>query len=137
MPAAAQTCVSFANFAQVGEPRLVVPAGLNASEVDVVAVGADDVLTLAQRFIREHVDRGPDRSDRAAAGTERLADLLWLRRPEVLPERLEKLHLVEAVVAAHEGEDDAPAGDDGHRLGGGPRVETEELRHGLDRPLPG
>jgi hypothetical protein len=80
MPAAAKTCVSPANFSQVGEASLEVPAGLHAAQVPVVAVGTDHVLALAQRFVGQHLDRRADRPDRAAVGTERLADLLGLRR---------------------------------------------------------
>src|SRR5215831_6817079 len=119
------------------EAGLVVAAGLNTPEVDVVAIGADDVLTLAQRLVRDHVDRDADRADRAAFSPERLADLLLLGRPEVLAEGLEELHLIEPVVAAHQGEDDAPVGYHGHRLRGRARVDAEELRDGLDRALPG
>src|SRR5919202_940910 len=100
MPAALRTCVSFANFSQIREPRLVVAPGLDAAKVNVVAVGADHVLPLAQRLVRDHLDGDPDRADRAALGPEGLADLLLLGRPEILPESLQKLHLVEPVVAA-------------------------------------
>src|SRR4029450_4280558 len=137
MPATVRTCVSFANFSQIREPGLVVAAGLDTAEMDVVAVSADHVLALAQRLVRDHLDRDADRADRAAAGAEGLADLLWFCRPEVLTEGLEELHLVESVVAAHQGENDTPVGHDGHRLRGGTAVDTEELRDVLDRPLPG
>src|ERR671937_2499067 len=106
IPAAGRTCVSFANFSQIGEPGLVVAACLDAAEVDVVAVGADDVLPLAQRLVGDHLHSGADRADRAALGAEGLADLLLLGWPEVLAESLQELHLVEAVVAAHQGEND-------------------------------
>src|SRR6184192_232485 len=137
MPAAIGTCVSFANFSQIREAGLVVAAGLDTAEVDVVAVGADHVLALAQRLVRDHLDRGADRAYRAAGGPEGLADLLLLGRPEVLAEGLEELHLVEPVVAAHQGENDTPVGHDGHRLRRRTRVDAEELREALDRPLPG
>ena len=88
MPAALRTCVSFANFSQIREPGLVVTAGLDTAEVDVVAVGADHVLALAQRLVRDHLDRGADRADRAAGGPESLTDLSRLGRPEVLAESL-------------------------------------------------
>src|SRR6188508_3232325 len=102
MPAATRTCVSFANFSKIREPRLVVTAGLDAAEVEVVAVGADHVLALAERLVGDHVDRDADRSDRAARGPEGVADLLLLGGTEVLAESLQELHLVEPVVAAHE-----------------------------------
>ena len=137
MPATVRACVSFANFSQIREPGLVVTAGLDTAEVDVVAVGADHVLALAQRLVRDHLDRGADRADRAAGGPEGLADLLLLGRPEVLAESLEELHLVEPVVATHECENEPPVGHDRHRLRGRPRVDSEELRNTFDRPLPG
>src|SRR5512138_3039574 len=99
MPSAVGTCVSFANLPEIREPGLVVAARLDAAKVDVVAVGADHVLALAQRLVGDHLDRGADRADRAAARAEGLTDLLRLGRPEVLAEGLEELHLVEAVVA--------------------------------------
>src|SRR5437762_13624032 len=99
MPATVRACVSFANFSQIREPGLVVTAGLDTAEVDVVAVGADHVLALAERLVRDHLDRNADRADRAAGGPECLVDLLLLGRPEVLAEGLEELHLVEPVVA--------------------------------------
>src|SRR6476659_5303040 len=102
MPAARRTCVSWANFSKVGEARLVVADGLNAAKVDVVPVRADDVLALAQRLVRDHVDRDADRADRAAVRAEGVADLLGLGRPERLAELGQELHLVEPVVAAHE-----------------------------------
>src|SRR4029453_5925262 len=119
MPAAGGTCVSFANFPQGDEPGLVVTARLDTAEMDVVAVGDHHVLALAERLVRDHLDRGADRADRAAAGAERLADLLRFCRPEVLAESLEQLHLVESVVAAHQGENDTSARPDGHRLRSG------------------
>src|SRR5215218_420329 len=137
MPTAGRTCVSFANLSQIREPRLVVAAGLDTAKVDVVAVRADHVLALAQRLVCDHLDRDPDRTDRAAVGAEGLANLLWFCRPEVLAEGLEELHLVEPVVAAHQGEDDTSVGHDGHRLRSGTGVDPEKLRDVLDRPLPG
>src|ERR1041385_3135067 len=126
MPSAIRTCVSFANFSQIREPRLVVTAGLDAAEVDVVAVGADDVLALAQRLVRDPLDRRADRADRAPFRSEGPLDLLLLGRPEVLAEGLEELHLVEPVVAAHERENDAPVGHDGHGLCRGASFRSEE-----------
>ena len=69
-------------------------------------------------------------------GAEGLADLLGLGRPEVTAERREELHLVEPVVAAHEREHEPLVRDDRHRLRGRARVDAEELRDVLDRPLP-
>src|SRR3954469_12745023 len=102
MPAAARTCVSFANFSKIGEPGLEVASGLHPAEVDVVAVGGDHVLAFAQRLVGDHVDRYPDRADRAARRAERLPNLLLLGRTELLAQRLEELHLVEPVVAAYQ-----------------------------------
>ena len=56
MPAAASTCVPGANFSQVGEAGLEVAAGLDTAQVDVVAVGAHDVLALAQRVVGDHIN---------------------------------------------------------------------------------
>ena len=103
--------------------------------MDVVAVGADHVLALAQRLIGQHLDRRADRPDRAAVGAEGLADLLGLRGPEVPAERREELHLVEPVVPAHEREHEPLVRDDRHRLRGGALVHAQELRDVLDRPL--
>src|SRR6185312_15235411 len=118
MPTAARTCVSGPNFSQVGEARLEVPSGLDASQVPVVAVGADDVLAFSKRLVREHGDRRTDRADGAAVGTEGFADLLRLSGPEVAAERCEELHLAEAVVAPDECEQQALVGHDRHRLCG-------------------
>src|SRR2546421_6306680 len=112
MPAAASTCVSFANFSQVGEARLVIPPRLDAAEMPVVAVCADDVLAFAKRLVGDHLDAGADRTDRAAFGAESLADLLLLCRAKVFAERGQQLHFVEAVVAAHQREQHAPVRDD-------------------------
>src|SRR5439155_13191671 len=98
MPAAVRTCVSLANFSQVGETGLEVAPGLDAAEVSVVTVGAHDVLALPQSVVRDHLDRGADRADRAAFRSEGLLDLLRLCGPEVLPEHGQELHLVETVV---------------------------------------
>src|SRR4051812_11829634 len=100
MRAAARTCVVFANFSKIGKAGLEVASSLDAAEVCVVAVGADHVLAFAQRFVGDHVDRDTDRADRAARGAKGLLDLGLLRRTELLAERLEKLHLVQPVVAA-------------------------------------
>src|SRR3954462_15044772 len=132
MRAAGRTCVSFAYFSQIREPRLVVTAHLHAPEVDVVAIGADDVLALSQRLVRDPVDRDADRADRTPARAESLTDLVGLGRPEGLAEGLQEFHLVETVVAAHEGEDDVPVRHDGHRLRGGTRIDAQKLRDGLD-----
>src|SRR5262249_60186696 len=118
LPAALRTCVSCATLSKIREPRLVVAAGLDAAEVDVVTVRADDVLSLAQRLVGDHVDRDPDRADRAAACAERLADLLRLCGTERLAELRQKLHLVESVVTANEREHDPPVRNHGHRLRG-------------------
>ena len=53
----------------------------------------------------------------------------------VLAERLEQLHLVEPVVAAHEREDDAAVGHDRHRLRRRAGIHAEKLRDVLDRAL--
>src|SRR4029079_939222 len=98
MRAAVRTCVSFANFAQIGEPGLEVATGLDAPKVHVVAVRADHVLALAQRLGGDYVDGDAERADRATARPEGLADLLGLGRAEVLAKRLQQLHLVEPVV---------------------------------------
>src|SRR4051812_16680353 len=98
MPAAARTCVSGANFSQIGEAGLEVPAGLDAAKVDVVTVGADDVLAFAQRLVGDHLDLGADRTDRAAARAEGLADLVGFRGTEVVAKLGEQLHLVQPVV---------------------------------------
>src|SRR3954469_8297002 len=101
MPAAARTCVSRANFSQVGEAGLEVAAGLHAAQVPVVAVRADHVLAVAERLVGDHLDGRANRPDRAAVGAEGLADLLRLGRPEVPAEHGQELHLVEPVVAAY------------------------------------
>src|SRR5512133_121669 len=137
MPAAVRTCVSFANFSQIEKARRIVAASLDATEVIVVAVRAHDVLALAQGLVREHLDRCAYRPDRPAGSSEGLADLVLLGGPEVLAEGLEELHLVEPVVAAHQGEHDAPVGHDRHRLRRGTGVDAEELGDILDRPLSG
>src|SRR5215210_172324 len=136
MRVAVRTCVSFANFSQVGEPRHEVAAGLDTAEVDVVAVGADDVLALAERLVREHLDRGPDGADRAAPRAEGLTDLLLFGWPEIFTQSLKQLHFVEAVVAAYQRQYDPPIGDDGHRLRSRTRVDAEKVRDVLDRALP-
>src|SRR4029077_13749032 len=137
MPPADRTCVSFANFSQVDETGLVVSAGLYAAQVNVVAVPPPAVLAPPQCLVGEHVDLDADRADRAARGAEGLADLLLLGRAKVLTEGLEELHLVEPVVAAHQGEDDAVVGHDRHRLRSSARIDAEELGDALDRPLAG
>src|SRR4051794_41987111 len=80
MRAAGRTCVSFADFSQIREPRLVVTARLHAPEVGVVAVGADDVLALSPRLVRDHVDRDADRADRTPPRAESLTDLVGVGR---------------------------------------------------------
>src|SRR5919201_3684552 len=112
MPSAARTYVSFANFSQVREAGLVVAACLHAEQVRVVSVGTYDVLPLTQRLVGDHLDAGADGPDRASFGTERLADLPVLGRPEVLAQHGQELHLVESVVAAHEREHDPAVRDD-------------------------
>src|SRR5919197_4966444 len=104
MPVAVRTCVSCANFSQVGEAGLEVAAGLDAAEVNVVAVRPYDILAFAERLVGDHVDRGADRPDRAAVRSEGGADLLRLCRPEGLAQHLEQLHLVEAVVTTDQRE---------------------------------
>src|SRR5436305_14968881 len=99
MPAAARTCVAFANLAKIGEAGLVVPPGLHAAQVPVVAIRADNVLAFAQRLVGDHLDRRSDRPDRAAVGAEGLTDLVRLRGPERLTEHGEELHLVQPVVS--------------------------------------
>src|ERR671936_1429774 len=99
MPAAARTCVSFANFSQIGEARLEVTAGLDAAQMPVVPIRPYDVLALAKRLVSDHLDRGADGPDRAALGAERLSNLGLLGRSEVLAERRQQLHLVEAIIA--------------------------------------
>src|SRR5438270_4732716 len=104
MPAAARTCVSGANFSQVDESSLKIPLRRDAPEVPAVAVRAHDILAFAQSLVREHVDRGVARSDRAALGAEDLADLLLFGQPEVGPELCQELLLVQPVVAPDERE---------------------------------
>src|SRR5207249_3695037 len=81
--AALGAAVAFARLAQVGEARLEVTARLNPAEVVVVAVRADDILALLERFVGDHLDRGADRADRAARRAERGPDLLFLGGPEI------------------------------------------------------
>ena len=96
--------VALARLADVGEPRLVVAAGLDAEQMPAVAVRAGDELPLAQRLVGDDLDLDTDRAERASAGAERGADLLVGRRPVVAPERREHLRLGEPVVAANEPE---------------------------------
>src|SRR5512133_2147348 len=136
MPTAARTCVSGPNFSQISKARLEVASSLDASQVPVVAVGADDVLAFAKRLVREHGDRHTDRADGATVGTEDFTDLLRLSGREVAAERREELHLAETVVAADEREQQALVGHDRHRLRGRALVDAQELRDRLDRALP-
>src|ERR1043166_1774192 len=135
MPSTARTCVAFANLSQIGEASFEVAAGLDAAEVPVVLIRADDVLALAEGIVGDHLDRGAHRADRASLRTERLPDLLGLGGPEVLAKRGEQLHLVEPIVAAYQREHDATVRHDRHRLRCCPRVDAEELRDVLYRPL--
>ncbi len=89
MPAADRTCVSFANFSQVGEAGLEVAPGLDAAQVPVVAVRADHVLAFAQRLVGDHLDLRAYRAERAAVGAECLPDLGVLGRAEVLAQHRE------------------------------------------------
>ncbi len=63
MPAAARTCVAFANFSQIGEAGLEIAPGLHSAQVPVVPVCADDVLALAKRLVRDHLDSSSDGPD--------------------------------------------------------------------------
>src|SRR5437762_3134984 len=98
MPSAARTCVSFTNFSQIGEARLEITPCLDAAQVTVVTIGTNDVLAFAQRLVGDHVEGHPHRADRASFSAEGLLDLLILSGPEVLAQRRQQLHLVQAVV---------------------------------------
>src|SRR6266480_3796951 len=135
MPSAARTCVSFANFSQISEPWLKIAPGLDAAQVSVVTIGTNDVLAFAEGLVRDHVDVDPDRADGAALGAERLDDLGVFCGAEVFTERREELHLVQAVVAAAEGEHVAPLDALPHPLRRRPRVDSEDLRDVFDRAL--
>src|SRR5262249_57717859 len=74
--AAVGTGVPLARLAQVGEPRLVVAASLDAAQVKSVSVRAGDVLALTQRLVGDDLAPPADPTDRPAARTEGLADLL-------------------------------------------------------------
>ena len=102
----------------------------------VVLVCADDVLALAQGLVRDHLDSSSDGPDRAALGTERLADLALFSGPEGLAEHRQELHLVETVVTADEREQDPAVRDHRHRLRSRAGVHFEECGDVLDRALP-
>src|SRR5207247_3259149 len=107
MPSAARTCVSFANFSYIGKMRLETAPRLHAAQVPVVTIGTNHVLPFAERLVGDHLDCGVNRADRATVRSEDVPNLCVLGQPEVLAERREELHLVQAVVAAHERGHDA------------------------------
>src|SRR5206468_312098 len=114
--AALRACVAGLRLPDVEERRLVVATRRDAAEVPAVLVRARHVLTLAERFVGNDLDVDPDRAERAAAGAERVADLVVCRRAKrALEERLELLG-AEPVVSAYEREDEPVAGHDGERF---------------------
>ena len=68
--------VALDRLADVREARLVVASRLDAADVPAVTIRARDELTLAERLVRDHLDRDAERPDRAAVRAECLADLL-------------------------------------------------------------
>ena len=96
-------------------------------------VRAGDELALPERFVGNHLDRDPDRADRARIGAEGLPDLVLGRGSEGPTERLGHLALVEAVVSPDEAEHDLAFHDNGHRLRRRCRIDAQELRDVLDR----
>ena len=65
--AAVRAAVALLRLADVGESRLVVAAGLDAAEVEAVAVRTGDELALPERLVGDHLALEPDRPERAAA----------------------------------------------------------------------
>jgi len=130
--------VAFARLAQVGEPRLVVPARLDPAQVPPVAVCAGDELPLAQGLVGDHLAGEPDRAERAAACAECVRDLDVRRRAGCAGQRVVELRLAEPVVTSDEGQHDGAVRlDDGHRLRGRRGVDPEELGQPFDRRHPG
>ena len=134
-PAALGAGVALLGLANVREARRVVAARLDPAQVPPGAIGAGDVLALAQRLVGDDLAGEPDRAERAALGAEAGLDLLVGRGHEVGAERGRELRLLEPVVATQEREHERPvAPDDGHRLRGGCEVDREQLGERLARP---
>ncbi len=112
-----------------------VAAGLHAAQVQVVLVAArDEAMQAAQGFVGEHLHRRADRADEAGLGLEDRAHLLGLGGPGRGAQRVLKLDLVEAVVAAHQHQHrPAAVRHHGHRLDHGAGGHAEQARHVLDR----
>ena len=93
-----------------------VAARGDPGQVRVGLVGAAEVPVALDRGVLEHGDGGADWPDEARRPQLRL-DLLGARLAEVRSERVAQLHLVKPVVAADQGEDEAPPLDHyGYRL---------------------
>jgi hypothetical protein len=105
--------VALAHLAEVREASLEVASRLHAAQMVAGAIRAGDELPLAQSVVGHDFDGHADGADRTGIRTERLPNLVLGRRTKRLAERLDHLPLVEAVVAAHEREHDAPVSDTG------------------------
>ena len=129
-----RAAVALLRLAQVGEARLEVAPRLHAAEVHAVLVRAGDELALAQHLVGDHFAGEADGAERAAARTERGADLLVGGRPRVAGDRVVQLHLAQAVVAAHEREDEGAVRlRHRHRLRRRRQVDPEEVGERLAR----
>ena len=121
-------------LAQVGEARLVVAARLDAAQMEAVAVRAGDELPLAQRLVGDHLALEADRPERPAARRRRPRGSPLPSTGATRRRSRRELHLLEAVVAAHEREHDRPVRlRHRHRLRRRRRVDAEELCERLDR----
>src|SRR5207253_3794280 len=78
--AAHRAAIALARLADVGEPGLVVATRRDAANMPAVPVRARDELPLAERLVRQNLAAEADGAERAAARTERLADLVVSRR---------------------------------------------------------
>src|SRR5262249_40912499 len=94
--------------AEIREARLVVAPGLDAAQVEAVAIRAGNELALLQREVGDHLAIEADGAERPARRPEGSADLFVGRGPDWLPERAGELCCLETVVAADEREDDSP-----------------------------
>src|SRR5262245_21471089 len=102
--------VALARLAQVGEAPLEVASVLDPAEVPAGPVGARDELALAERLVHDDLAGEADGADRAGIGAEASTDLLLGRGARVRAERGCELGLLQAVVAADQGEDERPVG---------------------------
>ena len=101
---------------------------LDAAQVVVGLVRADDVAAVLHGVVEQHRDVRADRADEARRA-DPVADLLVVGGPERGAERVGELDLVDAMVAAHEHEHEAATvRDDRKGLQQRPRVGTPRRR---------